>query len=141
MTSSKAKFQRIAQRLEHVRAWRASGETLAAYAQRSGQSVSQLRAWLGWETRWRAQLQARDVLALGGSQAFVQVVPPRAKAGTKAIPNGHIPAHIPAHTATHAVAGGLTVTLTRVGSALSASAHWPSGATLASAAWLREVLA
>jgi hypothetical protein len=137
MTSSKAKFQRIAQRLEHVRAWRASGETLAAYAQRSGQSVSQLRAWLGWETRWRAQLEARDVLAVGGSQAFVQVVAPRAKAGTKAIPN----AHIPAHTATHAVAGGLTVTLTRVGSAISASAHWPTGATLASAAWLREVLA
>jgi hypothetical protein len=133
MTSSKAKFQRIAQRLEHVRAWRASGETLAAYAQHGGQTVSQLRAWLGWEARWRAQLEAQTPAPAGESEGFVQVVPPRAKA----IPN----AHLPAHATTHAVAGGLTVTLTRVGSAISASAHWPSGATLASAAWLREVLA
>jgi hypothetical protein len=137
MTSSKAKFQRIAQRLEHVRAWRASGETLAAYALYSGQTVSQLRAWLGWETRWRAQLEAQTPAAAGEAEGFVQVVPPRAKAGAKA----GVKAIPTPHATTHAVAGGLTVTLTRVGSAISASAHWPSGATLASAAWLREVLA
>jgi hypothetical protein len=129
MTSSKAKFQRIAQRLEHVRAWRASGDTLAAYAQRSGQSASQLRAWLGWEARWRAQLEAQTRTPAGGPEGFVQITPPRAVTRPPATAHPHAPL------------GGLTVTLTRVGSAISASAHWPTGATLASAAWLREVLA
>jgi hypothetical protein len=133
MTSLKAKFQRITQRLEHLRAWRASGDTLAAYAQRSGQSASQLRAWLWWEARWRAQLEAPTRTPAGGPEGFVQVTPPRAV--TRAPATSAATAH------PHAPLGGLTVTLTRVGSAISASAHWPTGATLASAAWLREVLA
>jgi hypothetical protein len=135
MTSLKAKFQRIAQRLEHVRAWRASGDTLAAYAQRSGQSASQLRAWLGWEARWRAQLEAQTRTPAGGPEGFVQITPPRAVTRPPATATATATAH------PHAPLGGLTVTLTRVGSAISASAHWPTGATLASAAWLREVLA
>lgn len=117
--------QRIAQSLQQLDAWRASGMALKAYCESNGHSFTQWRAWLGVEHGWRAAL-GESVTTPG----FVQAVVGGANqlgAGAGLCPS------TPGQT--------LRITLQREAGTLQATVHAPLAALGRCAALLREVLA
>lgn len=121
---------RIERCLQDIDAWRASGMKLKAYAQSRGEELTQWRARLSWEQRWR------QALAGAPGVAFVRAVPVKHAKAAKArcaatTPSGD----------KQTQDACVRIVLSREGSALRASVDWPLDALGASGAWLRGVLA
>ena len=122
---------RIEQSLLHIEQWRASGQTLASYAQQRGETVQEWRGKISWEKRWRNLLQGKTASGLEidriSTHAFVKATPATTThpAVQSAIGTPHL---------------RITIAGAR-GSALQASIDWPMQHLHSSSQWLREVLA
>ena len=114
---SEDKREQIGARLAVIDAWRASGAELAAFATGQGLGAAQLRAWLGWEKRWRAALDGE------AHPGFVRVRAPRGGA-QKSLGGG----------------GSIEIRLSRFDGGVQANVVLPLERLRDSAAWLREVL-
>ncbi|WP_291067219.1 IS66 family insertion sequence element accessory protein TnpB [Hydrogenophaga sp.] len=134
MTSKKFNREHMQRCLDVLDALARSGLSTEDFAQAQGLSYGQLRSWLSHGPRWRLQL---------ADPAYVAPARRRAGKGTGFVQVNVGDGQTPAANAGHAAqTDGLpNVRIDCSQGARSVVLHWPSGAPLQCAQWLKAYLA
>lgn len=134
MTSKKFSRERMQRCLDVLDALKQSGLSTQDFAQTQGLSYGQLRAWLSHGPRWRSQLADPAYLAParrkpGKRTGFVQV-----KVGDGQKPTTHADLSVSVNSSPN-------VQIICAQGQRSVVLHWPTGAPLQCAQWLKAYLA